>query len=177
MNTNHLDKKLTDGKLFEEFDKLEHFKKCEKDHKEDLTGNDCTVKKRNDLHNCQDSHSLDCHNDKKNSASEDRANADSKESVDYRDHDLRNKNAKSNKIAKESNQENDITKAAKFESEKDAECNRNNSNACATAKKDVILKQANDKDAKVGCVDVKKNVDAALCNEKSTQAGENLPVC
>ena len=36
---------------------------------------------------------------------------------------------------------------------------------------------ANDKDAKVGCVDVKKNVDAALCNEKSTQAGENLPVC
>ena len=177
MNTNHFDKNCTDGKLFQEFDKLEHFKKCEKDHKENESGNDCSVKKRNDLHNCQDSHVLDFNNDRKDAANENTESADNKESVDYHCHDRRNKNARNDKVAKECDLANDLTKAAKFESEKDAECNRANSNACATAKRDAILKQVNEKEAKEACVDAIKCLDKAICNEKSAQSCENPPVC
>jgi len=176
MNTNNLDKNCSDGKLLEEFDKLEHFKKCAKGHKENLTGNDCTVKKSNNVHNCKDTHSLACHKNKKNKASKDRASADSKESCDYHEHDRRNKNSRNNKIGKECKLENDLTKAGKYDSEKDTECNRENSKGIACEKKDRLLKKANFKDINGECVDKKKCIDAGLSGEVNKESCET-PVC
>lgn len=176
MNSNNLDKFCTDGNLMEEFDTLSHFKKCANGHKEKINGKDCTVKKRHDIHDCQDAHSLACHRNANHKATKGRRQRDKKDISDFHEHDLRNKNSRANKIDRKCYFEDDICKACKAASSRDNERKRQNSNGIVCEKNDKQLKKICDKNINSGCIDSNHCVNGAIASHANNHAVSN-PIC
>lgn len=176
MNTNNLNKCCSDGNLMEEFDKLEHFKKCANGHKSNFNGKDCSVKKRHNVHSCKDRHSLACNKNGGHNLSKHNSHRDAKGNTCYKDWNRQNANAQFNKRGRECKAANKITNACKHDNKIAKEHKRANSNSCAVAHKDKCLKKLCDKNINNGCVDKRKCVNGAVSGA-ADRVSHAAPIC